>query len=122
MAGFRYPGCPGTGGLLLESDKALACCPIHHLRIGPRYDAPLDPFWRLVYDACGVPDDRVFLMHTAVDGDRIRPHLNAGLLAVRPERGCWPVRDNFGRCYHLPAFEQFYQQDSSTGSLCTRLS
>ena len=98
--------------LLLASDKALACCPIHHLRIGPSYDAPLDPFWRLVYDACATPEDRAFLMHTAVGGDRIRPHINAGLLVVRPERGVLTAwRDTFDRVYRQPAFEQFYEQN-----------
>ena len=110
-------------GLLLESDKALACCPIHHLRIGPRYDAPLDQFWRLVYDACGVPDDKAFLMHTAVDGDRIRPHLNAGLLAVRPERGCWPRGAiTSGVVITCRPSSSSISRISSTGSSCTRLS
>jgi len=99
--------------LLLGSDKALACCPIHHLRIGPSYDVPLDPFWRLVYDACATPEDRAFLMHTAVGGDRIRPHINAGLLVVRPERGVLTAwRDNFDWVYRQWAFEQFYEQNA----------
>jgi hypothetical protein len=98
--------------LLLGSEKALACCPIHHLRIGPRYDIPLDPFWRLVYGVCAVPEDRVFLMHTAVGGEHIRPHINAGLLAVRPERRVLTAwRDTFDRVYRHPAFEQFYEQN-----------
>jgi len=74
--------------LLLGSGQALACCPIHHLRIGPGYDDALDPFWRLVYDVCAAPQERAFLMHTAVGDDRIRPHINAGLLVVRPSAGC----------------------------------
>jgi hypothetical protein len=99
--------------LLLGDDKALACCPIHHLRIGPSYDAPLDPFWRLIYDACAAPEDRAFLMHTAVGGDRIRPHINAGLLVVRPERGVLTAWwDTFVRVYRQPAFEQSYQQNT----------
>jgi hypothetical protein len=100
------------GALLLASQEALGCCPIHHLRIGPPYDTPLGPFWRLIYDQCAVPEERAFLLHTVVDGERIRPHLNAGLLAVRPERGllrAW--RDNFTRLYRQPAFQQFYAQN-----------
>jgi hypothetical protein len=99
--------------LLLASDRALACCPIHHLRIGPSYDVSLDPFWRLVYDACAVPEDRAFLMHTAVGGDRVQPHINAGLLAVRPERGVLTAwRDTFDRVYYQRAFEQWYEQNA----------
>jgi hypothetical protein len=98
--------------LLLASDKALACCPIHHLRIGPSYDVPLDPFWRLVYDACATPEDRALVMHTAVGGDRIRPHINAGLLGVRTERGLLTVwRDTFARVHRQPAFERFYEEN-----------
>jgi len=98
--------------LLLGSEKALACCPIHHLRIGPSYDTLLDPFWRLVYDVCAVSEDRVFLMHTAVGGDRTRPHINAGLLVVRPERGVLTAwRDTFDRVYRQSDFEQFYEQN-----------
>jgi hypothetical protein len=98
--------------LLLEREQALGCRPIHHLRIGPLYDAPLDPFWRLIYDLCGVSEDRTFLMHTAVDGDRIGPHINARLLVGRPERGgltAW--RDTFARVYRQPDCERFYAQD-----------
>ena len=99
--------------LLFGSEQALACCPIHHLRIGPSYDAPLDPFWRLVYDACAAPEERAFLMQTAVGGDRIRPHINAGLLVVRPERGLLTAwRDTFDRVYRKRAFEQFYKQNA----------
>jgi hypothetical protein len=98
--------------LLLGSEKALGCCPIHHLRIGPRYDGPLDSFWHLIYDACATPEERALLMHTAVGGDRIRPHINAGLLVVRPERGVLAAwRDTFDRVYRQPAFEEFYAQN-----------
>jgi len=56
-------------------------------------------------------------MHTAVGGDRIRPHINAGLLSVRPERGLLTAwRDTFDRVYRQPAFEQFYEQN-----VCYRL-
>jgi hypothetical protein len=98
--------------LLFGREKALACCPIHHVRIGPSHDDPLDPFWRLVYDVCETPEERAFLMHTAVDGDRIRPHINAGLLVVRPERGLLTAwRETFARAYRRPDFERFYAQN-----------
>lgn len=100
-------------GLFLAAAKALACCPIHHVRIGPSFDADLDPFWRLVYTGCGASDTRSFLMHTAVDGDRIRPHINAGLLGVRPGRGLLRTwRDNFARLYTQPAFQLFFAQNA----------
>ena len=51
-------------------------------------------------------------MHTAVGGDRIRPHINAGLLGVQPERGVLTAwRDTFVGVYRQPAFEQFYEQN-----------
>ena len=47
-----------------------------------------------------------------MDGDRIRPHFNAGLLAIRPEFGlllAW--REVFARQCRRAAFEPFHQRD-----------
>jgi len=72
--------------LLLPSNKTLGFRPVHHTLIGSRYDEPLDPFWTLIYRYCNVPETRVFPMMTHVDGTRIRPYFNAGLLVTRPVR------------------------------------
>lgn len=98
--------------LLLSPGKSLGYRPVDHTLIGSSYDEPLDPFWTLVYEKCGVMEDRVFPMVGSVDENRIRPYFNAGMLAVRPEKGLlqqW--RETFERWYREPAFEAFYQQD-----------
>ena len=98
--------------LLLPSNKTLGFRPVHHTLIGSRYDEPLDPFWTLIYRYCNVPETRVFPMMTHVDGTRIRPYFNAGLLVTRPERRLlqgW--HDVFFRVYHEPSFQGFYQMD-----------
>ena len=98
--------------LLLTESCALACVPVHHKLIGSAFDEPLDEFWTLVYEKCSVPADRVFPMVTPVDGVAIKPYFNAGLLAVRPERGllrAW--RDNFFGHYRDEDIAKFYERD-----------
>jgi hypothetical protein len=100
------------GDFLLQDDKSLGFRPVHHTLVGSRYDEPLDPFWRLVYGCCGVPEDHVFPMTAHVDGVRIRPYYNAGLLIVRPEKGLLQAwYDRFFRVYQSPEFQEFYEQD-----------
>jgi hypothetical protein len=80
--------------------------------VGSRCDEPLDPFWTLVYRCCNVPEDHVFPMTAHVDGERIRPYFNAGLLIVRPEKELFQGwRDRFFRVYQSPEFQAFYERD-----------
>ena len=100
------------GDFLLQDDKSLGFRPVHHTLAGSRWDEPLDPFWALVYDSCGVSPDRVFPMTAHVDGVRIRPYVNAGLLIVRPEKGLLQAwYDRFFQVYQSPEFQQLYEQD-----------
>jgi hypothetical protein len=97
---------------LLHGDKSLGFRPVHHTLVGSRWDEPLDPFWTLVYESCGVSPDRVFPMTAHVDGVRIRPYVNAGLLVVRPEKSLLRTwYDTFFRQYQTPEFRAFYEQD-----------
>lgn len=100
-AAFRLP--PG---------KSLAFRPVMHLLIGSRFEAPIDPFWSLIYRACEVPGDHVFPMTTPVDRVRIRPYFNAGQIPVRPERGIlrrW--RDDFDRIMRGGEARAFFDKD-----------
>lgn len=100
------------GEVLLEQGHDLGCRPVDHKLIGSPYDEPVDAFWQLIYDRCGVPEDRLFPMTTTVDGIRIRPYFNAGFLVVRPERGLFELwRENFDRLHRSQHFEEFYRQD-----------
>ena len=97
---------------LLPGDKSLGFRPVHHTLIGSRWDEPLDPFWTLVYESCGVHPDRVFAMTAHIDGVRIRPYINAGLLVVRPQKNLLRTWcDTFFRLYKTPEFQAFYEQD-----------
>ena len=98
--------------LLLPSGKSLGYRPVHHTLIGSRIDAPLNPFWSLVYDHCGVTKEHVFPMKTHIDGTTIRPYLNAGLVVTRPEKQLirkW--RDSFLNLYREPELERLYKID-----------
>jgi hypothetical protein len=97
---------------LLES-KNLGYRPVHHTIIGSRYNDPLDPFWTQIYRHCRVPEDRVFPMTTHVDGIRVRPYFNAGLMVVRPEKRLlqsW--RDIFFEIYRANEFQDLYAKDA----------
>ncbi len=51
-------------------------------------------------------------MTTHVDGTRIRPYFNAGLLVTRPEKHLLRVwRDTFFKVYLESSFQEFYRQD-----------
>ena len=98
--------------LLLPASASLGCRPVDLKLIGSPWDQPVDPFWALIYEHCGVQADQLWPVTTAADQQLIRAYFNAGLLVVRPERGLlrrW--RDTFARLVLLPEFEPFYRQD-----------
>jgi len=97
--------------LLCES-KSVGYRPVHHTNVGSPYDTPLDPFWKLVYQYCQVPEDRFFPMQTHIDGKIIRPYFNAGFLVVRPGKKLlrnW--HDLFFQVYQKPEIQALYKQD-----------
>ena len=98
--------------LLLNQGVLLGCRPVDHLLIGTRYDQPLDPYWDLVYQVCGIKQKNVFPMITSVDQIKIRPYINAGMLVVRPEEKLLRLwRDTFLDIYQNQRFLDFYQED-----------
>lgn len=97
--------------LLLPAGAMLGYRPVDHTLIGSPADQPLDGFWSLVYQQCGVSAGDTPVMHATVDEQRIRPYFNAGLLAVRPTEGllrAWSSQ--FLDSYADPAFQPFYDQ------------
>lgn len=97
---------------LLDDGKDLGYRPVHHTNVGSLYDTSLDAFWSLVYQLCEVPEDRIFPMRTHVDNSIIRPYFNAGMLALRPERGLFKAwRDKFCHVYKAPEFTELYEDD-----------
>jgi len=100
------------GAFILPDDRNFGYRPVHHTNIGSPYDAPLDPFWRLVYQWCEVPEERIFPMVTHVDGQTVRPYFNAGCLVTRPEKGLLTAwRNTFLAIYRHRSFQEFYEDD-----------
>jgi hypothetical protein len=99
--------------LCLESGITFGYRPVDHTLIGSPYEEPPDDFWRLVYQRCEVPEERLFSMTTSVDLKQIRPYFNGGMLVVRPGQGqlrLW--RDYFEQIYRRPEFAEFYSQET----------
>lgn len=98
--------------LLLPPGASLGCRPVHHLLLGSRYDLPPDPFWTQIYASCRVPPERIFPMRPVVEDIQMRPYINAGFLAVRPEKRLlrrW--YHAFLALYQEPVFQAFQRQD-----------
>jgi len=98
--------------LILAPGKVFGYRPVHHRLIGPAWDKPLDRFWTLLYEACGISPNNNFPMYTHT-GEKIRPYFNAGAFTVRPEKGLlsqWWLF--FQKLYRVPTFTFFYEQDN----------
>lgn len=66
---------------LLPKKINYAYRPVHHTRIGSVYEKPLDGFWSLIYQHCGVAEDKVFPMETCTRDNTLRAYFNADLLS-----------------------------------------
>ena len=69
---------------LLPEPIAIGYRPVHHINIGLPISSPIDEYWRLIYELCDVPSNRIFSMETHADLNIIRPYFNAGSIVVRP--------------------------------------
>ena len=98
--------------LLLVQGKTLGYRPVTHQNIGSLYSEKPDAFWRRVYEKLSIPESAVFPMKTVADGKTLRPYFNAGLLAVRPERGLlnkWA--EAFSSMYSDPVLAEICRKD-----------
>jgi len=97
---------------LLQKEKNLGYRPVHHTLVGSRYDAAIDEFWTCVYQYCKVPQDRIFPMETHIDGARIRPYFNAGMLITRPQKRLLQSWSKiFFDSYQKLPFRRFYEKN-----------
>jgi hypothetical protein len=97
---------------LLQKEKNLGYRPVHHTLVGSRYDSAIDEFWTLVYHYCKVPQDRIFPMETHIDGTRIRPYFNAGMLITRPNKRLLQTWNTiFFHTYQKLPFREFYEKN-----------
>jgi len=98
--------------LLLAEEIQLGYRPVHHKLLGLLYDEPLDSFWELVYNHCGVSESQIFPMKPHVEDEPIKPYFNAGSLIVRPERGLFRTwRDSFLEIYRDSVLFDLYRKD-----------
>jgi hypothetical protein len=67
-----------------EFDAAVR--PVHVKNIGLPASAPLDAFWKKVYETVGVPDVQTTI-ESFVDCQQLRAYFNSHVLAVNPARG-----------------------------------
>jgi hypothetical protein len=118
--------------LLLAKGASLGYRPVMHRNIGSLYAEQPDAFWRRVYEKLSVPESALFPMKTVADGATLRPYFNAGLLAVRPERGimkAWAdafttlFRDPViaGMCAKDERLRIFMHQAALSGALVKRI-
>jgi hypothetical protein len=61
--------------------------PAYRANIGSRIAEPVDEFWSLVYEVCGVEEADVFPMAPCTADVQMRPYLNSGFVVVRPAAG-----------------------------------
>jgi len=98
---------------LLPKEKNLGYRPVHHTLVGSCYDKAVDEFWTLVYHYCKVTQDRIFPMETHIDGTKIRPYFNAGMLVTRPHRRLLKAwRNTFFESYQKLSFQGFYEKNA----------
>jgi hypothetical protein len=98
--------------LALVQGKSLGYRPVMHQNIGSLYSEKPDAFWRRVYETLSIPESAVFPMKTVADGKTLRPYFNAGLLAVRSERGilnAWA--EAFSDLYRDPVLVEICKKD-----------
>ena len=95
--------------LALNDQVDFAYRPVMHNRSGSLASEPPSPFWSRVYELLNLDPDQLFSMVTPADRQTIRAYFNAGLLAVRPERG---ILRGWG-----DAFKKLYR-DPTLASMC----
>lgn len=96
----------------LPKGKSFAYRPVMHRNIGSPYAENPSVFWSRVYRVLAVPTAAIFQMKTVADEETIRPYFNAGLIAVRPERGImkrWV--ESFTALYSDPAMAEMCGKD-----------
>jgi hypothetical protein len=96
----------------LADHISLGYRPAHHRLIGSPSAEPPDDFWKHIYNYCGVPEKNMFSMMTHVDGKKIRPYFNAGILITRPGKKIFQSwKDMFFAIYQEAVFKEFYKTD-----------
>jgi hypothetical protein len=99
---------------LLPAGKNLGYRPVMHKNVGLFYNEPMDAFWGRAFALLGVEESSIFPVVTPADGDTLRTYINAGCLAVRPERG---LLGRWAACFSVlhpdPELTEMCRQDQA---------
>ena len=120
------------GEFILPAGKSLGYRPVMHRNIGLLHDESPDAFWSRVYELLAVKEASLFPVVTPADGDTLKTYINAGCLAIRPERGlfarwaeCFRTlsRDSLltAICRQDRPHRVFVHQAALTGAILTHL-
>jgi len=90
----------------------LAYRPVMHNRYGTLHGAPVNAFWKRIYELLELDPEAQFAMITPADKQKIRAYFNAGLLVVRPEHNIlrkWS--ESFKALYRDSVLSEMCRQD-----------
>ncbi len=94
----------------LPDRSKLGWRPVFLAGIGSPWAHPPDDFWSSLFQDCQVDPDHLFPMQAAVEGTRLRPYFNAGLLVVRPESELLRTwKNQFLGLYRTAAYRAYYR-------------
>ena len=98
-------------GLALQGEEIAAVAPIAQQRVGKvgqLVEEPLNGYWQMIYDACGVKGSPEWFVTTTIDHRRILPYFNSGVVAVRPTAGIFRKwQENVERVAKDPRSQQY---------------
>lgn len=99
---------------LLPAGKSFGYRPVMHKNVGLFYNEPMDAFWGRAFALLGVEESSIFPVVTPADGDTLRTYINAGCLAIRPERG---LLGRWAECFSVlhpdPELTEMCRQDQA---------
>ncbi len=96
----------------LDPGVSFAFRPVMHNRSGTLHGATPNPFWKRIYDVLEIAPEKLFPMTTPADRQVINAYFNAGLMAVRPEKGVlrkWG--EDFKKLYRDPELAASCRED-----------
>ena len=70
----------------LAPDMDAAFRPVHIRNVGLPVEAPLDSYWRKIYQTVGVKDP-TYSVESFVDQQALRPYFNSHIFSINPARG-----------------------------------
>jgi hypothetical protein len=80
-------------------------------RVGQLRDEPLTPYWKLLYENCGVTEIPNWHVTTTLDQRQMLPYFNSGVVATRPSYGIFRKwKANAERLALNPTAQNFHSE------------